>query len=742
MGHLKTLACLLCLLGATAAAQMEKDFLIHKRGMLNQTVYNTGELGRKYATSNANTELGIPSFEWPSNSAVIVDAKQYTGQHNSYGGGVQLGVDRVDSTKRLYAYCGGVIDAVAEYLNSFPISQVRIENYPVLADGSLNASYNPDEAEEKIVSKWATPAGITITRTSRAWSFPDYDDFIIYEYEFQNTGDMTGNPAIPARPVKLKDLIINFSNGLTGGKFGYNRKADSWAPTFVEKGDFYARWDPKRWLEYGFHRTGNPETRYFNEWAATGKNGGGLLSPQCPGYMALYYDTQHLAVKGDTKVYFTGKDTINSWDANGHVKQPYSLRMETSQYTMTKLLTAFLNNLTQRSLAGISDSVTFGNDWLGRGTFNWRQSNYFAIGRGFCFGPFNLDVGEKVNITIAEVCGYGPARAEETAAGVKDIGGSNGQSSPPTAEAGDALYAFYTVPNYWQTKTQKELNPNSVNTVVWGTDYLSKYPLPDYVNSNVVTVREVADRAIQAYTGEALTNHNTVQYWPDKYNAHGVYRLPIPVPAPGITIENTLQGENRIVWGPQVESFQTARLQGAFDHYEVYKASSALGPWTKLVSIAKGDPQYFTGGTYQFIDKNSRIGDYFYYSVLSVDTKGNKSGRTNLTLHQSTIGATASLGKVFVAPNPFIVKSGQSGESVGGDINSQLRFYNLPHTCTIRVFSYSGQLVQTIEHDVDKNDQAYFQVTRNNQLIASGVYFFVVDSPDGTRTHGKFVIIN
>ena len=113
-----------------------------------------------------------------------------------------------------------------------------------------------------------------------------------------------------------------------------------------------------------------------------------------------------------------------------------------------------------------------------------------------------------------------------------------------------------------------------------------------------------------------------------------------------------------------------------------------------------------------------------------------------MTLHQSSIGAASALGKVFVAPNPFLVKSGQGGESIGGDINSQLRFYNLPRKCTIRVYSYSGQLVQTIEHDEDKINHPYFQVTRNNQLIAAGVYFYVVDTPDGSRAHGKFVIIN
>ncbi|MCX6138689.1 MAG: hypothetical protein NTV54_14485 [Ignavibacteriales bacterium] len=746
MGTMIKRACLFCLFGGIAFAQMQKDYLIQKRGMLNQTMYNTGELGRKYVTSNANTELGIPSFEWPANSATIVDTKQYTGQHNSYGGGVQISADRVDSTQRLYAYCGGLLNEVAEYVNSFPLSQERIENYPLLADGSLNPSYNPDEAEEIIISKWATPVGITITRTSRAWSFPDYDDFIIYEYVFENTGDLTGKQAIPARPVRLKDVIINFSHGLTGGKFGYDRTSNSWAPTVVEKKDYNARFDPRRWLQYGLHRDGNPEPKYFAEWALSGKNGGGLLSPQASGYMCLYVDTTHLVHKGDgTRV---SVETA-AWDPGGHVKQPYTMRMETSQQTVAKTQPSILDVTQVRKQGAYTTNIfqLYGKDslyWLGRGSLNWRQSTYFAIGRNYAFGPYNLEPGEKLTIAIAELSGYGAARKEETAAGVKDVGGSNGQNNVGgwTAEAGDALYAFYTVPNYWEPKAQNLLNPNSVNTIPYGSDYLSKYSLPDYVNSNVVTVREVADRAIQAYGGEPLVNHDSVQHTPEKYSDHGVYRIPIPIPAPAITLENTVLGENKIVWGPQVESFATPRLQGTFDHYELYKASHPLGPWTKLVSVSKSDPLYFTNGKYQFVDKNSRIGDYFYYSVLSVDNNGNRSGRTNMTLHQSSIGAETTLKKVFVTPNPFIVKSGQSGESVGGDINSQLRFYNLPRTCTIRIYSYSGQLVQTIAHDEDKNNHPYFQITRNNQLIASGVYFYVVDASDGSRCHGKFVIIN
>ena len=38
-------------------------------------------------------------------------------------------------------------------------------------------------------------------------------------------------------------------------------------------------------------------------------------------------------------------------------------------------------------------------------------------------------------------------------------------------------------------------------------------------------------------------------------------------------------------------------------------------------------------------------------------------------------------------------------------------------------------------------DLAFLQETRNDQRMASGVYFYVVTTPEGEQTTGKFVII-
>ncbi len=715
------------LLVAHLADAQGRKFVVHQRGMLHQTVYNTGELGRAYDQGTAGVTQGMPSFEWPARSATTVDAKPYTGQHNSFGGGMQMAASRRDTAARLYAYCGAISGLPVAGTYSFPLELTRTENYPVLPDGSLNPAYDPDEAEEIIVSKWATRLGLTVTRTSRAWSHPDYDDMIIYEYEIENTGDTDGNPATPARTDTLTEVLISFAHGLAPGKTGYERTFNRWNGGDYQQKDTYARFDRRRWLSYAADRDGKPDPQYFEEWAQSGKNGGGLQSPQAIGFVQLYYDTTLLARQGETQLQVNSADTANVWDVNGHLKQPFLNRLETSLLTEAKYRVNMDIALTRKNNP-LRNLAVFGPDWIGRGAFNVRQSWYFGVGKMMIYGPYILKPGDKIRFALAEVAGYGPATLAETQAGLVDEGGSCGQICGEDA----ALAAFNPVWNYSQQMVY------GLDNRTFGSTYLTTHPLPQYVNSNVVTVRDVADRAIQAYTNAPLVDYDSTQYWPEKSADRGVYQIPVIVPAPAVAVENTDRATNKIVWKPDVESFSASRLQAAFSHYELQKSDHPLGPWVRLDSIGKGDTRYFQDGVYSWVDFSTRVGESYYYSILSVDVAGNKSGRTNISLHQTQLGGTETLETVYAVPNPFIVQSGFSG---AGEPQDKVGFYNLPKTCTIKIISYSGQLVQTIEHDSGDYSTEYFQVTRNNQLIASGVYFYVVETPDGKRTHGKLVII-
>jgi hypothetical protein len=709
----------------TVFAQL-RDFRVHDRGLLHQTVFNTGEVGRAFDNGTSGILEGYPSMEWPPNSSIIVNRTRYSGQHNSVGGGLYLG--GTIGTVRQYVYCGAVTDnngnaTPVEGVYSYPMSITRTENYPVLANGDLNTGYNPDEAEEIIVGKWGTPLGITVTRTSRAWSFPGYDSFIIYEYEMQNTGIDT-----------VRDLFVAWGYGLLTSMFGYERTYNRWAEGDARQKDQFARYDIHRFLTYNHDRVGSPDSVFFDEWSKPGERGG-LNSPQAAGLMMLHYDYTHLSVRGTSGIFVSNSDSGVVWDGPvgvGRLKQPWLNRYENANLYPSKLLT-WLDPLNRKSsvFKGASDSMNFSEDnyyWIGRAkpsqTLGWSQ----PVGHGYGFGPYTLPPNESMRFTVAEVVGYGPGVAGDSV--YTDLGGGiRGEPDPYT----------HPIPSWYKALTYDNVG----NPPVIGSDYLRTHPLPWYVTPGVVSIRDVADRAIQMYTGQPLAKYDTLQLDPQTTPATGAYNVvTIPFPAPVIRVEDTRAAVNRIVWGPQVEAFSSPRVQSPLDHYEVLHAPHPLGPWTVIDSVGLRDPRYFEDSVYAVYDSLSNIGDFYYYAVRSVDKAGGKSGMTSISGHETQSPAATKLGKVYVVPNPLVVTNGLTGSDPNGELTDRLQFFGLTEHCTIRIFSYSGQLIQTIEHNRDSFGAPWYQISRNNQLLASGVYFFVVEDAGGSQAHGKFVVIH
>ena len=754
-------------------AQAQRRYEIHSRGMLHETVYNTGEIARAYHQGGAGNDTNVPLMEWPGNSRVVLDDIRYDGKHYSNGAGIYIAAQLPDSTNRVYAFDGGVGASLPDITLgrwAFPLRIFRTENFPVLADGSLNPAYDPDEAEEIITASWATPTGVTVTRTSRAWSFPDYDDFIIYEYEYEYTGDRNGD-TVPDTDVPITDVTFGFTYGLAGNLFGYQRTYGAWTDTEYQDNDQRGRFDTMRYLSYNLHQTGLPDPVYFRQWAETGENGGGLNAPGAPGYMMLHFDTEHLSLQGSGTAAagtITGSDSAIVWTerygGGVKIKQPWFIRQETSNMRASKIADYFRvdtrKNAPLRAGSVIppaqgAESPVYQNYldyWVGAGRYNFRQTRW-SQGRIMIYGPYTMHIGDKARFALAEVIGFGAERLENTfghtADPTVDWGGSCGEDCGEDGSRG-----FFPVPSYSDTLRYGG-NPVFPGLFPYGpgvdegtvskrhgSTYLSQYPLPDYVNSDVVTVREVADKAFQAYTGTT----DPPPYHPEENPEHGVYQFPIPVPAPAITVASDDQARNVIYWNNAVESFTAPRLQGTLDHYRVARSTHPAGPWTTIADVRPGDSEYVPVGEFSFVpdgdyvvvDEEPSVGETFYYSIVSVDDGGRASGRTNVTQFENQLGSVNELGTVTVVPNPFVVQSGFGGSS---DSSLRIGFYGLPAQATIRIYSFSGQLVQTIEHDSPTYSVAYLQETRNDQRLASGVYFYVVTTPSGEQTRGKFVII-
>ncbi len=110
------------------------------------------------------------------------------------------------------------------------------------------------------------------------------------------------------------------------------------------------------------------------------------------------------------------------------------------------------------------------------------------------------------------------------------------------------------------------------------------------------------------------------------------------------------------------------------------------------------------------------------------------------TTFDSTRTVDSLLAKVHTVPDPYYVTNAfeQSPNS------KVLRFVNLPSECIIRIYSLSGILVQMIAvNDPTGGGEAQWNLrNRNQQFVASGVYFYHVETRDGKSKIGRFTIVN
>ncbi|MEO1021992.1 MAG: hypothetical protein AAFW89_05560 [Bacteroidota bacterium] len=103
------------------------------------------------------------------------------------------------------------------------------------------------------------------------------------------------------------------------------------------------------------------------------------------------------------------------------------------------------------------------------------------------------------------------------------------------------------------------------------------------------------------------------------------------------------------------------------------------------------------------------------------------------------------LDSIYVAPDPYVVVSvnERRNTQLPGRGERRIEFRRLPQTCTIRIFTISGRLVQTLYHDGAGSDSFEpWDLKSNDGLdVAYGVYIYHVDAPGIGEKVGRFALI-
>lgn len=157
----------------------------------------------------------------------------------------------------------------------------------------------------------------------------------------------------------------------------------------------------------------------------------------------------------------------------------------------------------------------------------------------------------------------------------------------------------------------------------------------------------------------------------------------------------------------------------------------------------------------------------YHLNITAFDFGSPSSGLSSLE-SSPTVGAKVAFpqgpvptgddwkGKVHVYPNPYRIDGNYLADGYEGreaairdnapDRKRKVNFANLPPTCTIRIFTLDGDLVKEINHKVDAGDPLFSHdqwdlITRNTQLVVSGLYYWTVEDESGNVQVGKLVII-
>jgi hypothetical protein len=115
-------------------------------------------------------------------------------------------------------------------------------------------------------------------------------------------------------------------------------------------------------------------------------------------------------------------------------------------------------------------------------------------------------------------------------------------------------------------------------------------------------------------------------------------------------------------------------------------------------------------------------------------------------VNQVNAATKSDLSRVHTVPDPYYVKSAYEASTE----QKVLKFVGLPQRAIIRIYSVSGVLVRMLEHDggryssTSRSQGSEFDWdlrNRNNQVVASGVYFYHVEAGDARRV-GRFTVVN
>jgi len=211
-------------------------------------------------------------------------------------------------------------------------------------------------------------------------------------------------------------------------------------------------------------------------------------------------------------------------------------------------------------------------------------------------------------------------------------------------------------------------------------------------------------------------------------NYNSGYNIPQP-PLPPSSF-NVTSGGDRITLTWDIPNDPTLR------GFRIYRAVARYDSTYHLIYEAQP-----TQNSYR--DTSVVRGVAHYYYIVSVGDGGLVSGRYYTQSYDPAYllrPPGSSLDAIRVVPNPYNIAADPNRLLYPNEPN-KIGFLNIPGECTIKIYTELGELIKTIEHTNGSGDEYWDLTTSYNQIIVSGVYIVVIETPNGERAIRKFVVI-
>lgn len=602
----------------------------------------------------------------------------------------KIGVNPIDG--RFPDYPNGIVlDPIKSYVRyDYAKNTVDGELVQTVPLGQIDPGKMIGTSDQLISVIYKYPIGVKAERKIFAWSQENHDDYLVVDFTFTNESDQT-----------FQDVMFTQEWGLPDYSWGQNPPPSGLTP------DHYAWWhyygampsDSQR-VYYAYHAD-DPQQSGDTMGRPAFTQEGRLINPGAP-----FYGFLHISKNPYT-------DPANDED---DILQPI-----TTYVAKSGELSGVAGEDFDRAFGQLSDQ----NPLPGaiEGTHHEINNDQAGSPNHQDFSP-NVTLQSGVRAYIA----FGPYK----------------QWAP-----GESIHYVYIVGHAGLSlEMATEIGKKLVDGTVEAPPNLPD-PNTGFFPSNFQFPSGAAEKDIKKdlWLSTVIDSVHKTMYrarwnWEHKWNVPGA------PPPPDVDV-NALPGRVEVKWTcPDVEAMEN------FAGYRVMRRKSNLD--TAFFEIVKTFPADDKADVHVYEDLDAQLGGTYYYFVQSAikvaendfdalpKTRGSLlwSGRGYAPTTLDVVakqGGAGDLSNVIIAPNPYNFND-PVVQNLGATGQRRIIFFNITSYCEIDIYTENGDHVIQIVHDDPSGSDDWNMLSKNQQVIASGVYIAVFKDKNGGVAYRKFAV--